>query len=92
MDNTTTIVQIVQGINTELTFGYLGTLLLVAVGAIFFIAFYQSTNEPRRSFAATFFILATFSLFLRAMNLVPSLVMWFCILGAAIGVAVLWKQ
>ena len=85
--NTTGILGFMKGVNTVLMFGWLGVLILISIGFIAFMAFMISTNDVRKSIIGTLFLSFGFSIFLRAMNLVPNLAVTICLIGAAISVA-----
>lgn len=55
--NGTGLLEFTQGVNTELMFGLLGTLLLLMIGSVFLIVFYKSTEDIKKSISATTIIL-----------------------------------
>lgn len=71
--NGTGILAITQTVNSELTFGFFGIMLLVAISLIGFLSFYRFTNDGIRSMNYALFIGAVSSLPLRALSLVNDL-------------------
>ena len=85
--NTTGLVTLAQGVNNELMGGALGILLLIGLTAVVIITFFQTTNDPNKSIAAGGFIALTFSLFLRAVDLIPDLALLITLTIAAAAIA-----
>ena len=84
MNSSTGILGFMQGINSELMQGYLGTIMLLIVAVIVLISFITTTGDTKKSLAATGFILMTCAILLRAIDLVPNIIMFAAIvLGAA---------
>lgn len=69
-ENSTGILGITQGVNEVLMFGWLGTLLLIAIIIISFISFLSSTGSTSKSLTGSLFIGFCISLVLGAMNLI----------------------
>lgn len=89
--NGTGLLEFTQGVNTELMFGLLGTLLLLMIGSVFLIVFYKSTEDIKKSISATTIILFVLSLLLRIVGLVPDMVVYTTLISAAVSfVFVLW--
>ena len=84
--NSTSFIQFMQGVNTHLMDGWYGILILIATMAILFIAFVQGNNNPRESFAATLVLGFLISILMRSMNLIPTLALALCFIGAALAV------
>ena len=85
--NSTSYVEFMQGVNTSLMGGWYGSLILIAVTAIMFIAFMQTTDNPRKSIAATLVLSFLLALLLRTLELVPDLAIVLTLVGAAASVA-----
>jgi hypothetical protein len=90
--NVTSYLEFTQNVNTHLMQGWLGVMFLLVISAIVFIAFIQSTNNPRKSLAATSFIAFGISILFRAIDLVPDLAIFLTLIGAAFGVAFMRKS
>ena len=90
--NATDILVFTQNVNTSLMDGWLGTLFLIGLGAVLFMGFMWTTRDTATSLGATGFICFLFSLFLDAMNLVPTLAVFICLVGAAFGVMFIWRK
>ena len=84
--NTTGIVTLMQGVNNVLMDGWLGTLFLIGISAVIFISLQLGTQNLRYSIIATTFTAFGFSLFLAAMQLVPSITIFITLIGAAAAV------
>ena len=82
----------VQGINTELTNGLLGIMLLVSVCLVCLTSFFFTTNDIGKSVAATSYIAMFLSIILLAMDLVPTLVMFMTVVLASAAMAITWKR
>lgn len=85
--NTTGLYTLTQTTSEVLLFGWGGTLLLIGICLICFISFFSSTNDFRRSITPTFFIGFLLSFLLKAVGLVPSIVMWVFLVGAGASIA-----
>lgn len=90
--NTTGVVQLMQGVNNELMFGYFGVVMLISLAIFFFTAFIYATNDTAKAMTATAFIVFILSILLRAMGLVSNLAMMFCLIAAGLTLAFTWKQ
>lgn len=89
--NATTI-SFMQRVNETLMFGWLGTMFLMVITAICFIAFIQTTNNPKRAMGASLFIGFILSILLRALSLIPNSVLFLFALGAAGAAAFMTKD
>ena len=85
--NTTGLLTFIQGVNNNLMFGWLGTLLLMAITVILFTSFMVTLGEVRRVVVATTFLSFIFALLLRMMSLIPNLVMFISLILAAGAIA-----
>lgn len=81
-----------QSINNILLFDMLGVLMLISIGAIFFIGFYAGTSNSKTSMAGAAFICFVLSLFLRAVSLVSDLVIFTVLIGSAIALVFVWRE
>lgn len=87
--NQTSPVSLLQTVNTNLTFGWFGSLILMSTFAILVIAFIQKNNAAGKSIAAASFICFGLSIFLRAIELVPNKVIFITLIMSAISLAFL---
>ena len=92
MDNSTSVLGFVQGVNSTLMLDWFGTLILIALSVIMFMAFIYSTQDTGKALAATSFIAFGLSILLKAMNLVPILAVYITLVTAAIVLAFTWKK
>lgn len=90
--NTTGMLSLVQGINSNLTGGWLGILLLLGFVTMFFIAFYTATNDISRSISAASFIAFGLSVLMAAISLVPPLAVYIALISTAGALAFTWKK
>jgi len=81
-----------QGTNTVLVGGWLGIFILIMLGAVFFIHFMYRLNDPGRALGATSFICFGLSLLLRAVNLIPDLAMFICLIITSLVIAFTFKN
>lgn len=85
-DNVTGVLDVAQGVNDNLVGGWLFSLFLIAICTIIFLGALQSTGSARAGLVAASFIGSILSLLLVAVNLLPNLALFICIivLGASI--------
>ena len=81
-----------QGVNTVLVGGWLGILILVALGTVFFMHFMYRTNDAARSLGASAFLCFGLSIILRAINLIPDMAMFVCLIATACIIALTFKS
>ncbi len=81
-----------QGTNTVLVGGWLGILILLMLGVVFFMHFMFRTNDPGRSLGATSFICFGLSILLRGVNLIPDMAMFICLILTAVVIALTFKD
>jgi len=81
-----------QGVNTTLLSGWLGILILVMLAVIFFMHFMYRMNNPGRALGATAFLCFGLSILLRAVNLIPDMAMFICLIITAIVIAFTFKN
>ena len=86
-DNITGVVGLIQVVNDVLLFGWLGILILIMLGWISLGAFLFVTDDAGKSFIATFFFLFVVSILFRAIELIPDLALFVCLLGLGASVA-----
>lgn len=91
-NHTTGILSLTQNVNDQLMFGWLGTLFLIGITIIIFTSFIFSTNDVKKSVAATSFLSFALALFLRAVNLVPDMAIFTTLVCAAVALAFAWKK
>ncbi len=68
--NSTTVLDLVQGVNENLLMGYGGLIFLLGVSVVFFLSFFFSTRDAVKSMAATSFLFFAFCVLFRAMELI----------------------
>ena len=90
--NTTGVLGMVQGVNEVLLFGWMGNLFLLGFAVVIFMAFSFSTQDPRRSLAATAYISFVLSLLLRAVDLVPNTTLYITLILTASMVAFTFRK
>ena len=92
-ENATNLLGLMQGVNNTLTGGWLGVFFLIGLSVIIFMAFITSTNDPKRSFAATGYINFVATLLLMAAGLIPNtFVIFISLIVAATAVAISFKS
>ncbi len=72
--------------------GWLGTLFLIGVCVIVFLAFTFTTDDPKRAIAATSFIAFGLAIFLKAMSLINTTTLIITLVLMGLSLAVLWKR
>ena len=92
MNSSTGILGFMQGVNTELMQGYLGTIMLLMITVIALISFLTTTGDTKKSLAATGFILMTLAILLRAIDLIPNIIMFAAIIIAAGALAISGRE
>ena len=86
------ILGLAQGVNHTLVGGYLGILILIMLGSVFFMHFMYRTNDTARSLGAAAFLCFGLSILLRAVNLIPDMAMFICLITTAIVMALTFKN
>lgn len=92
MANDSGLLGVTQAVNDSLMFGWLGTLFLIGIAVVILTSFIFSTNDVKRSVAATSFISFALALFLRAINLVPDMAIYITLICCAISLAFSWRR
>lgn len=92
MVNNSGVLGMTQEVNNQLMFGWLGALFLIAVSFIILTSFLYSTNDVKRSVAATSFISFGIALFLRAISMLPDLGIYITLVVAGVALAFSWKR
>ena len=87
----TSPVAFIQKVNSDLMFGWFGTLMILVIFSILLMAFLQKGNPVGNSLAGASFICWGLSLFLLALGLVPNLVVFTLLILAAVSVAFMEK-
>jgi len=90
--NETGLLTLVQGVNTELMNGLLGTMFLIGISVVMLIAFYMTTNDIGKSVSAAAFIAMALAFSLVALDLLPPLGMFITLIIAAIALATTWSR
>ena len=90
--NDTGLLTLVQGVNTELMNGLLGTFFLIGVSIVFLISFILTTNDVGKSVAAASFIAFALGISLLALDLISSLGMFMILIIAGISIATTWDK
>ena len=90
--NGTGMLGLIQGVNQELTFGWLGTMLLISLAMVFFGSFFFTTRDMGKAFAATAYISFVLSIFLRTMGLIPNIVLFITLILTAGVIAITWQR
>ena len=73
-----------QGISDTLLGGWLGILILLLLGTIFFMHFMYRMNDAGRALGATSFLCFGLALLLRAVNLIPDMALFICLILTAV--------
>lgn len=92
MANESGILGMAQVVNNDLMFGWLGTLFLIGLTVVIFTSLIFSTNDLKKSIAATSFLSFAMALFLRALNLIPDLAIYITLVCCAVSLAFSWKR
>ena len=90
--NMSGIVGLTQVVNEQLMRNTFGILLLIAMFAITFMSFMNSTGSASRSFSASAFIAFGLCVLLRIINLVPDLTLYVTLTIAALSLVFVSKQ
>ena len=88
--NQSGIVPMMQQVNHNLMFGWYGSLMLLSLCVILFMAFFSSTNSPKRAISASSFICWLVSMPLRYFNLLPDVVVYITFVVMLISAAFLF--
>ena len=91
-NNTTTIVSIVQGTNSELLFGWGGILFLIGMSSVMFLSFFVNTRDVGKAVSGSLYTAFGLSIFLGALGLIPPIVFFITLVGTAASLAFLWEK
>jgi hypothetical protein len=91
-DNSTTMLGFTQGVNTVLMQDMMGVILLVGLTLVCLLAFMFSTNDAKKSVAASAFIAFLLSIFIRAMGLMNNKFMLMSMVIAAVAIAFTFRS
>jgi len=87
MGNSSGIVQLMQLVNSELMFNFMGTGIILTIFLISLFAFFASTGgDAMRSIAGAAFISFALSILLVILDLIPNYVMYTALVIAALSV------
>ena len=81
-----------QGVNTYLLFGWLGALVLLGLSVVLFTSFMFTTNDVNKALIGTSFIAFVMSLSFRALDLLPNLGVFVCLIILALSLAITWRR
>lgn len=90
--NESGLLTFVQGVNTELMGGLLGSFFLVGVSIVLLIAFISKSDDVGKSIAAVSFISFTLALSLVALDLMKPVGVFVTLIVAGIAVATTWSR
>jgi len=91
-ENTTGILTLTQGVNNVLMGGWLGTLFLIGISVVLFGSFMYSTNDTKKSVAATSFLCFGIAFMLRIISLISDTVLFIVFIAAAAAIAFTWRE
>ena len=72
VQNSTSIVGFMTGINNTLMFGWMGPMFLIGFSIKLFTSFLYTTNDAHKAFSATGFISFSLTLLMMAMGLITN--------------------
>ena len=90
--NMTTILSFTQGVNEQLMFGWLGTILLIGIWFVIFISTTVSSNDSIKASLTSGFITFTLAVSLVALNLASAIALFVPLILTAIVVALSWGK
>jgi len=91
-DNSTSVVGFVQGIDTVLMGGWLGTMFLISFFIILLTSFYYTTSDTSKSLSASSFIIFVLALLLRALSLINPLTLYVTLIISGLTIAFTWRK
>ena len=89
--NATDYLTFMQRVNDKLMFGWFGTIMLISITAICFLAFIQTTDDTKKAVMGSSIISFIIALLLRGMGLIPDIVLIITILATAFSLFT-WKK
>jgi len=90
--NMTTILSFTQGVNEQLMFGWLGTILLIGIWFVIFISTTVSSNDSIKACLASGFITFALAVSLVALGLASAITLFVPLILTAIVVALSWGK
>lgn len=82
----------IQGVDTVLMFGWLGTLFLIGLSIVMLSSFMWVTNDSSKSIAATSFLIFSLSILFRAMSLISNRILFVIFIVCAGAIALIWPR
>ena len=83
-------IEFIQNVNTQLTGGWFGSIVLISIFVIVYIAFIFATNQPVKSIVGASFICMALSWIMVILGLVPVTLVFVFLAATAVSVA-FWK-
>lgn len=90
--NETSILTILQGVNTELMGGWFGIMFLLGLAVVFFTSIAFTTNDISKAAGGTSFIIFSLSLSMLAMELIPPVAFFISLILCAGLIAISWPK
>lgn len=84
--------QLFQGVNDTLMFGWFGNLILMGLWIMLFLGFLNTTQDSGKAIAGASWIAFGFALLLRAVDLTHDLTVFITLIVAAASIAFIYKQ
>ena len=92
VENTTGMLSFTQGVNNELMGGWLGIIFLIGLSVVLFGSFMFTTNDTKKSVAATSFLCFGIAFLFRMIDFVGDTTLFVCLIGCAAAIAFTWKE
>lgn len=89
-NNSTSILGLMQVVNTILAEGYLGIIIMIIVFAACFFNLMFTTNDIRRALMPSTIITFVVALMLRAGDLIPDIALYVALVSMAVTVSIGW--
>jgi len=89
--NQTGILELIQGINSELMFGMLGNIFLIGLSTVIFTSLYVSTGDFNKAWLSTSFIAFVISLNMVALSLCNPITVFITLMSTIAAVAFSYK-
>jgi uncharacterized membrane protein len=88
--NSTTVLGLVQGVNTGLVGGWFGTMFLIGLFFVFYTSFIYAQQDPKDAFSTATYLCFGLAILLAAMDLIPMITLFITVIVSSVATAGNW--
>jgi len=90
--NQSSMIPMLQTVDSELMFGYFGLFALVTVFLIFFMAFYLATQKPEKALPGALFVALFTNIVFVIIDIINPTTLWFTAISLALALGFGWAS